>query len=119
MNNLRNAEERRCTALVAGDVEVVGSILDGDLHYVHSTGRRDTKPSLLEFLRDGTTSYLGVDHRFIHVREVGDLAVVDGAMRLRLLRDGTERHVISTTLTVWRRAGDQWLLRAFEGTAAE
>lgn len=114
---LQLVEEHRCVSLVAGNLEAVERLLDDELVYVHSTGRRDTKESLLRFL--GKTTYLAIDHQFGSIREVGDLAVAQGVMSLRVLRDRAEREVASNTTSVWRHHDGAWLLRSFEGIAAQ
>lgn len=114
---LQLVEEHRCVSLVAGNLDAVERLLDTELVYVHSTGRRDTKESLLRFL--GKTTYLKIGHQFRSICEVGDLAVAQGVMSLRILRDGAEREVASNTTSVWRHKDGAWLLRSFEGIAAQ
>lgn len=111
------AEETRLDAMVAADLVDLGSCLRDSLSYVHSTGRRDTKDSLLRFISAGTVRYLEIEHDLEAVREPAPgVAVVCGTMRMRLVAGGVEKSLDTRTTNLWMSGGSHWCLAAFHAT---
>lgn len=106
-------------ALVAGDQDAVAALLHGDLVYVHSHGAADDRASYLAALAAGTWSYDAIDHQIEVDLVDGRTALVTGLMRARGSAGGRAVELVSSTLSVWvcDQRG-QWLLRAFQSTAA-
>jgi hypothetical protein len=110
-------EKARLDAMVAADLAALGGYLHDSLSYVHSTGRCDTKESLLQFISGGTVRYLEIEHDLGAVREteVG-LAVVCGTMRMRLVAGGVEKSLNTRTTNLWVSSRSLWGLVAFHAT---
>jgi hypothetical protein len=119
---IREVEEGRLDALVEGDIEAVAECLDPRLTYVHSTGRRDNKESLLQLLASGTTLYHSVEHRIESAvpaaghRLYPEVVVAAGTMRLELGGTGGTRNIHTVTTTVWLCGPDGWRMLAFHAT---
>lgn len=109
-------EERRCAAMLAGDLGTLQTLLAPDLLYTHSTGVRDTRDSLLAKLAGGHIAYrqLAFTQRAVQCTE--DAAAIAGEMHAEVLRDGLPRHVAASYLAVWLRRAGAWQLAAFQGT---
>lgn len=116
VGELRRTEDARLAAMVAGDLAAIAELLDPDLHYTHSTGRVDDRASLLALLASGATRYLELSHDFTTVTFEGDVAVVEGLMKLHLISAGTEKQLRTTNRTVWSQSDGQWKLKLFSGS---
>ncbi|MFF0284464.1 nuclear transport factor 2 family protein [Rhodococcus aetherivorans] len=112
-------EERRCRAMIDGDVRTLESLLSGRLWYSHTSGARDTRDSYLGKIRDGLIVYRDI-RREVHAVE----AWPGGVMVLAQVRvDGhvarTPVTLDSATLTVWRPEEGCWRLLAHHPTNLE
>lgn len=111
------AEAARLDAMISTDLAVLDGLLDESLSYVHSTGRRDGKESLLGFISSGTVRFLEIGHELDEVRQVAaGVAVATGAMRMRLVSGGVEKSISTRTSSVWVSRGSAWNLVVFHGT---
>ncbi|MGX1591227.1 nuclear transport factor 2 family protein [Glutamicibacter sp. NPDC055491] len=118
-SELRIAEERRLSAMLARDLETLENLLEPDVQYTHSTGRVDDRDSLLELLGSGAVEYLALSHDFESVTQEGNVVVVEGSMKMRLISGGVEKHLATANRTVWANTGGQWKLRLFVGATAQ
>ncbi len=118
-SELRTAENQRLSAMLAGDLATLESLLEPELQYTHSTGRVDDRDSLLELLGSGATEYLALKHDFNSVTQQGSVAVVEGTMKMHLIAGGVEKHLETVNRTVWANTDGQWKLRLFIGSKAE
>lgn len=104
--------------MVAADLTILDGLLDDSLSYVHSTGRSDSKETLLAFISEGTVRYLDIEHELNEVREVvAGLAIATGTMRIRLVGGGVEKSISTRTTNLWVTGGSGWSLVAFQATA--
>ncbi|GHC85207.1 hypothetical protein GCM10007320_29980 [Pseudorhodoferax aquiterrae] len=110
-------EEQRRTAMLAGDIAALESLLAPDLRYTHSTGASDTQGSLLAKLAGGQIAYRRLAFRPLAVQCTADAGTVAGEMHAEVLRDGLPRSVAACYLAVWLRRAGAWQLAAFQGTA--
>ena len=110
-------EDRRRQALLAGDLAALQVLLSPTLVYVHSTGVRDDRASYLAKLASGSLRYLALAFEDLQVQQVGQAAVVQGAMRATVRKDGLDKNVSSLFMTVWSAQADgAWQLQAHQGT---
>lgn len=120
MQALMALEERRCQALVSGDLASVAAVLDPQLVYVHATGLVNDKPALLDFLAH-RIRYETVERQGLVVHRHGDMAWMTGLMRLRGRRLPGGDAVASTSFVsqVWLHVAGAWTLRGFQGTRVD
>ena len=116
------AERKRASAFMTGNVQSLSQLLDERVAYVHSTGIRHSKAELLEFLAEGPT-FLSVAVESPEVQCHRDEAVLTGRLRMKLLRRGetAEVEVSSWIVELWQRADENeppWCLRYFQSTRA-
>lgn len=110
-------EERRRTAMLAGDIAALQALLAPDLRYTHSTGASDTQRSLLAKLAGGQIAYRQLAFTQLAVQCTADAGTVAGEMHAEVLRDGLPRSVAACYLAVWLQRAGAWQLAAFQGTA--
>ena len=113
---VRDLEDRRFAAMVAGDFDDFAAVCHPDLIYTHSTAVTDTLASYLEKCRAGYYAYHRVDHPVDRVVVVGDTALVLGEMNADLTAGGVRKQLRNSSLAVWVRDGGSWRLIGFQGT---
>jgi len=110
-------ERRRFDAMVTGDVDALGALCHPDLMYTHSTGTTDSLESYLDKCRAGYYVYHRVEHPVTRIVIAGDAAMVLGEMHADLTAGGARKQLRNSSLAVWVRAADSWLLIAYQPTA--
>lgn len=109
------AENARCAAWGGEDIEPLNDLLDDDIWYVHTNGKRDDKAGLFEVAKAGWT----VTREDLDVRVHGDTAVMTGRIIIspRNADDpATAPKWASTGLQVWRKSDGRWRLIAQQST---
>ena len=117
MGRLRQADERRTAAMVAGDLDTLRELIADDCRYVHSTGASDTKESYLASIESGSLAYSWIrtaEHIFI---PAGDAVLVQHEMRAQLVLDGVPKPYRSRAMAAWRAAATGLHLIYFQATA--
>lgn len=110
-------ETRRCAAMLANDAQALEAILDEDLIFSHATGLIDDKAAYLAKMATGSIDYLSIrwDEQTVLSPAPG-AAVLSGRMVSQVRVEGTEKQLINRVLMVWRGAGTDWRLMAFQST---
>ena len=110
-------ENRRYTAMVAGDLAVLGELLADDLVYTHSNAVVDSKASYIDGVRTKKWNYQGVERPVEEITLYGDVARVVGHARLTLGNsDGSTRVVNGRFLNLWAKRAGAWQLVAWQST---
>ena len=109
-------EQRRCEAMLAGDVSTLKDALSEQVVYVHSTSVRDSRASYLQKISSGSLRYLQLSFTDLNIQISEGVVLVTGCMAATVLKDGQEKAVRSTFLTVWLPELGDWRLRAHQGT---
>ena len=115
---LSSLEDRRCAALIQGDVARLAELLSDDLLWTHSSARQDTKSSFLAALGEGSTRYLEIQRSEEKIRVRGDLAVFTGVADMRAIVNAEEKVLRNRYLNVWTREDGRWRMLAWQSTAA-
>jgi hypothetical protein len=105
------AEESRVTALVHSDLSALDGILADDLRYVHASGMVDTKTSFLSAIRSGKLRYIHWLPNDLHVRVLGDSAVLEGAYSVQVSDTRMQPDPFSVNilvLSVYARRDGRW-----------
>ena len=113
---VRDLEDRRFAAMVAGDFDAFAAVCHPNLIYTHSTGVTDTLGSYLEGCRSGYYDYHRIEHPVDRVVIVGDTALVLGEMNADLTVGGRRKQVHNSSLAVWVRDGGAWRLIGYQPT---
>jgi ketosteroid isomerase-like protein len=113
---IRELEDRRYAAVVAGDFDDFAAVCHPDLIYTHSNAVSDTLGSYLEKCRAGFYVYHEIDHPVSKIVITGDVALVLGEMNAELTAGGTRKQLRNSCLAVWVREGDTWKLIGYQPT---
>jgi ketosteroid isomerase-like protein len=113
---VRDAEDRRYAAMIAGDVAALGELLSDRVVYTHSHGGRDTKQEWLGNLGSGALVYHAAEHPVTEVIVLGDAAVVVGEMHADVTSARGSVHLANATIAVWGLEDGSWRLAAFQST---
>lgn len=112
-------ELERTAALDRSDVPALEQIMADDVTYVHASGKVDTKKSYLDAIRSGQLHYLSWQPKDLHVRAVGDGAVIDGEYAVRVMDSRvqpTSFDINIFILTVYARRNGRWQQIAWQST---
>lgn len=110
------ADVQRYSAMRAGDLEQLGSLLADDLAYTHSSGACDSKPEYLAAMASGRFRYLETETEQVQVRFYGACAVMLGRSRFHAMVDGVERWLDNRFLSVWTRSASGWRMAAWSSS---
>ena len=105
---LRELEERRYAAMLAGDADVLEDLLHDDLAYMHSTGELESKESYISSLRAGTSAYKMIRCDDQTIRVHGDIGMVFHHLEADVAFQGNGRHLDNRLLAIWSRDGGKW-----------
>ncbi|MFH1184325.1 MAG: nuclear transport factor 2 family protein [Chloroflexota bacterium] len=111
-----DADERRCQALVANDFDALARILHDELVYTHSNATSDSKDGLLDNVRSGKVKYRALRRDNVTVRIFGDTARMNGHIVLETTRDGVETVRDIVFLSVWVKTAGSWQMAAWAST---
>jgi Domain of unknown function (DUF4440) len=113
------AENARTAAFVSRDMVALNNLLRDDLTYVHSSGRTDTKKSLMDAIRSDELHYISWTSKQTHVRITGDTAVLDGEYAVKVINRAASPEILDMNvffLTVYVRSGGRWQQMAWQTT---
>jgi len=106
----------RFTAMVRGDLPALDTLLGPELSYIHSDGALESKAQFLATLRTGRLRYQAIEPSDLKTRLYGDVGIVTGRSRMRLLA-GSELLQFSVRFTaIYRRTAKNWVLVAWQST---
>ncbi|TFH43834.1 MAG: nuclear transport factor 2 family protein [Lysobacterales bacterium] len=110
------AEDARFAAMTGANVSELGSWLDDDLQYVHSTGQVESREQFLAAIAGGAFRYLEIAPLERQVVMLGhESALVRGHARIKVLVSGNRLELTIRYLAIYGLGGDgHWRLRAWQ-----
>lgn len=116
-DELLTIEADRLRSTVAGDFAALDFRLAEDLSYCHSTGKCETKSEYLGNLRSGSTRYRKLELVRARVRRYGDIAILNGQVRVDAEMAGNQLNGMQLAYTdVYRRERGRWRLVAWHSS---
>lgn len=113
-------EQRRFTAMVEKDTALLGTMLAGDLFYLHSNGLNETKRQHLAAIASGTIDYQAMARQPNPVvRRFGKIALVNGLVHVSGLINKQSFSLPLRYTAVYRKKKGKWLLVNWQSTRAE
>ncbi|MFT3800349.1 MAG: nuclear transport factor 2 family protein [Burkholderiaceae bacterium] len=109
-------DERRAQATIAKDAATLGELLGDDLVYVHSSATTESKSQFIERATTGFYDYRGLTNLARTFRVLGDVALVNGDVRIEVVVKGSTKNFVSRYLQVWARRGDRWQMVSWQST---
>ena len=113
---VRALEQKRVSALVAGDVKTLESIFSDDLTYTHSSGKLDTKAQFLEGVKSGALKYEAMNHQDVGARGYGDAVVLTGTSEVKVKSEGQALSFRIRFISVYAKQRGQWRMIAWQST---
>lgn len=114
-----DADKRRYDAMIGQDFDILAEILDDELIYSHSKGTMDDKASFLAALQSGKFRFKLSEREAMPVRVYGDVAILNGRVRLTVDVGGTEHVAHNAFVTVWVLRTGRWRLVHWQATAVQ
>jgi hypothetical protein len=111
-HQLRELEDQRYAAMLAGDAATLEALFDDALTYTHSSGVVDTKASYIAGVRDQLWAYKEITRENERVVVRGNCGLVFCRLKIDLTVRGVPRKVDSNALAVWVEAGGALRLAA-------
>jgi ketosteroid isomerase-like protein len=115
-DELLSIEADRFRATVAGDFAALDFRLAEDLSYCHSTGKCETKAEYLGSLRSGSTRYRKLELVSARVRRYGEIAILNGQVRVDAEMAGNQVIARLAYTDVYRRERGRWRLIAWHSS---
>jgi ketosteroid isomerase-like protein len=72
-------DKKRMQVTVSRDFDALAALLADDMVYTHSNGKLDTKKSLIDALKSGSTVYQSIEPSGVEAIDVGDVVILTGA----------------------------------------
>jgi hypothetical protein len=115
-DELLSIEADRFRSTVAGDFAALDFRLAEDLSYCHSTGKCETKAEYLGNLRSGSTQYRKLELVTARVRRYGEIAILNGQVRVDAAMAGNQVIAQLAYTDVYRREHGRWRLIAWHSS---
>src|SRR5690606_39491036 len=113
---LFEADDERCRAMLAHDLDALARVLADDVVYTHSSAVVDTKEQYLQSLREGRTRYLAAQRQSAQVRLYGPVAVMHGHVIMQIESGGKKKDLNNLFQSVWIERDGRWLLTSWAST---
>jgi len=113
---LYQADDERCRAMLANDLDALARVLADDVIYTHSSAVVDTKEQYLQSLREGSTRYLAARRESAQVRLYGPMAIMHGHVIMQIESHGKKKDLNNLFQSVWAERDGQWLLVSWAST---
>ena len=112
---VRQADDARVAATIAGDRAKLEAIFSDDLNYAHSTGVVNDKATFVVALTDGHLKHQSItfEERKFSVAAPG-VVLATGRCLVKETKDGKPAELHLNFLEVWRLEGDTWRFLAWQ-----
>ena len=112
---LAAADDERLAATKAGDQARLEAILSNDLHYAHSSGKVDSKASLIKALTARTSVYESFHYQERKFTLIGaGLATMTGRVLVKVGPAGKPNELDLSILAIWRDENGKWRFLAWQ-----
>lgn len=109
-------DKKRMQAMATKDFATLEEVLGDDLVYTHSTARLDTKQSLIDNMKSGSTVYTSFEPSEVAAQEFGDTVVLTGVAHATVVSSGTPSAFGVRFTDVYTRRGGLWQMVAWHST---
>ena len=109
-------DKKRMTAMAQKDVATLKNVLCKGLVYTHSSGRQDTKQSLIEGMESGTTVYTSVEPSEVKAQDLGNAVVLTGVAAISVNSKGAPNSFRVRFTDVYENQNGTWRMVAWQST---
>jgi ketosteroid isomerase-like protein len=103
-------------AIVAKDAAAVGKIVAADWSGQNASGKTETRDKMLADLKAGSDSSSAMTNHDVHVRVIGDIAIVQGADDEKSMRKGKDVSGTYTWTDIFQKRAGHWVAIASQST---
>lgn len=112
---VRQADQARLAAMMAGDGTALGRLMSDALTFVHSDGRMESKADYVRNMMAGDTEYADAVVSDVRAVEPGPgVVVLIGAQQMRKRIGSTWSNIALRYMAIWRDEGGAWRMFAWQ-----
>jgi hypothetical protein len=109
-------DRKRMTAMGQKDIAALKTMLCNGLVYTHSSGRQDTKQSLLEGMESGSTVYTSVVPSEVKAQDLGNAVVLTGVAAISVISKGRPNAFRVRFTDVYENQNGTWRMVTWHST---
>ena len=109
-------DRKRMQAMGAKDFATLDALIADDLIYAHSSARLDTKQSLIDNMKSGSTVYSSVEPSDVKALDLGDAVVVSGIARIKVTSGGKPLEFGVRFMDAYAKRNGRWQMVAWQST---
>ena len=107
---------KRMQAMAAKDYATLEAIIGDDLVYTHSSARLDTKRSLIDNMKAGSTVYQSVTPRDVKAQDLGDTVVLTGHADINVTTGGKALSFGVRFTDIYTKRDGRWQMVGWHST---
>ena len=109
-------DRKRMTAMAQKDVAALKNMICKGLVYTHSSGRQDTKQSLLDGMENGTTVYTAMVPSDVKAQDFGNVVVLTGVAAISVNSRGKPNSFRVRFTDVYENQNGTWRMVTWQST---
>ena len=109
-------DKKRMTAMAQKDVATLKKVLCKGLVYTHSSGRLDTKQSLIEGMESGSTVYTSMEPSDVKAQDLGNAVVLTGVAAISVNSKGKPNSFRVRFTDVYENQNGTWRMVTWQST---
>src|SRR5215213_8163484 len=109
-------DKKRMTAMAQKDTAGLKNMLCKGLVYTHSSGRQDTKQSLIEGMESGTTVYTSIVPSDVKAQDLGNAVVLTGVAGISVTSKGKPNSFRVRFTDVYENQNGTWRMITWQST---
>ena len=109
-------DKKRMTATAQKDIASLKTMLCKGLIYTHSTGRQDTKESLIEGIESGKTVYTSIVPSDVKAQDLGNAVVLTGVAAISVNSNGKPNSFRVRFTDVYENQNGTWRMITWQST---
>jgi hypothetical protein len=109
-------DKKRMTATAQKDIAALKNMLCKGLVYTHSSGRQDTKQSLIEGMESGSTVYTSVVPSDVKAQDLGNAVVLTGVAAISVNSNGKPNSFRVRFTDVYENQNGTWRMVTWQST---
>lgn len=109
-------DKKRMTAMAQKDTAALKNMICKGLVYTHSSGRQDTKESLLKGMETGTTVYTSMVPSEVKAQDLGNAVVLTGVAAISVTSNGKPNSFKVRFTDVYENQNGTWRMITWQST---
>jgi hypothetical protein len=109
-------DKKRMTATAQKDIAALKNMLCKGLVYTHSSGRQDTKQSLIDGIESGSTVYTSIEPSEVKAQDLGNAVVLTGVAAISVNSGGKPNSFRVRFTDVYENQNGTWRMVTWQST---